>query len=94
MIQHLKDKPKIKYFYIANPTSGDTFEDAEDFHSLCPPNSANFLAEDIAEQVWDDGGWEYIWPISIQIYDENGTSLGIFKVDQEAVPSFFVISKE
>lgn len=50
---------------------------------------AEWTAEDAAEDYHSNhDGWEYKWPLTFRIRDENGRDLGEWEVSMEMVPSF------
>lgn len=78
-------KYDYKYFI---PEHGGTIVDACPFTTSWRPAQGEHVAEEAAEHYHDTGGWEATWPITFELWTAEGVSLGRFKVEREAVPSF------
>ncbi|MCX8565740.1 MAG: hypothetical protein ON057_000467 [Glomeribacter sp. 1016415] len=83
-----------QYRYTVDDDSA-TFEGAYPFNSDCDENSAEFIAEASAEHYYleSEGVWEWSGSMSIQIFKEDGTKLGVFDVWYENSPYFTACRK-
>lgn len=83
------------YKYIVDECR--SFEYADSFDSDWNEKNADCIAREVAEHYYseDEGGcWNWNESISIQIFKEDGTSLGIFEVGYHLEPQFWVLQKE
>ncbi len=86
-------KAEVKEYKYAILNEGMTFGDAYCFESedeetvegLVEQAAASYLSEMLWEKYWQVGD-----QISIEIFEENGPSLGVFNVTYESVPYFTV----
>ena len=79
-----------KYFL---PDEGQTVDDAYKVESKTDFNEPwkTLIAEDCADDFHSNhDGWESNWPITITVVAPDGDS-ATFKVDREAVPSFYAV---
>jgi hypothetical protein len=82
-----------QYRYSVDDDS--TFEGADRFNSDWDENCAESVAEDAAAHYYSEseGGWEWNESMSIQIFKEDGTKLGVFDVWYENSPHFTACRK-
>ncbi|MCX8566867.1 MAG: hypothetical protein ON057_001594 [Glomeribacter sp. 1016415] len=78
------------YKYIVDERWG--FEDADCLESNWGEEDAEYVAREVAEHYYSEaeGGWKWHESISIQIFKEDGTSLGVFTVGYDLEPQFWV----
>lgn len=83
-------QPRTYRYYL--PECGQGPADAIEFKSDWDGSEefhATWIAEDAAEQNHSENdGWEASWPRVFGILKDDGTPLGMFEVDREAVPQF------
>ena len=78
-----------KYRYTRPETM--ELDDYHEFQSNFDKEDGEWLAEAAAENYHDrHDGWESLWPLVLVIRDENGSEIGTYEVDREAVPHFTV----
>lgn len=68
-----------------------TFEEAECFDSVWGEEDVDCIAKDVAEDYYSGiaGDWEWNESMSIQLFKEDGTSLGVFNVGYDLGPQFW-----
>jgi len=52
-------------------------------------DNPTYVAEDVAEQFFDGGGWENTWPLKFKIWEEDGTYMGEFEVELSSEPVYY-----
>ncbi len=73
----------------------ETFEETYSFESARNESDTENLVMEAAEDYyWEDKNlWESGYPISLEVFKEDGRSLGVFRVSYSLMPSFWVISE-
>jgi len=80
---------KKHYYQYAVEDHDESFDNATKFDSGWGPDFPDYIAEDAAEYEFSNrDGWEATWPLTFRLWDMDGKKLGVFEVEQEAVPSF------
>ncbi|BBE09687.1 Uncharacterized protein MCB1EB_1526 [Mycoavidus cysteinexigens] len=87
-------KEMTTYKYIVDKRWG--FEDADCLESSWGEEDAEYVAREVAGNYYSEseGTWEWNESISIQIFKEDGTSLGVFEVGCDLEPQFWVSEEE
>ncbi len=82
------------YKYIVDEC--DPFEYASCFNSDWDEEDADYIAKDAADHYYSEsaGGWKWNESISIEVFKEDGTSLGVFDVGYDLEPQFWVSQEE
>lgn len=73
---------------------GENPQDAIRFESVHSPDCGKSIAEDAAEEGYDNNDlWEYKWPMTFVILDEDDIEIGRYIVRLEAEPVFYAHKK-
>lgn len=90
----MSGKLKLK---IWRPDRGETVEDAEDFEvtrlgwddETLDKTELCYAAEKYADYCHARrDGWEWSWPVTFHVADEDGKFLGVAEVDRDMAPVF------
>jgi hypothetical protein len=80
----------MRYKYLTSDYQSQTLDSAYQFSSDWDESEGNGIARDAAEDYHSNhDGWESIWPIKITVYKMDGSLIGKYSVDREAVPQFY-----
>lgn len=91
----MNSKTDIKEYRYAILDKSMTFEDAYFLNSESDGSDVEYLVQEAAKYYYlESGGWRECWPLSFEIFKEDGLSLGVFDVYKEPEPRFRIYLKK
>lgn len=78
----------IQYYFAGYDIKHAHYLDPQDFEKPYDDSELEALAEEAAEDLFDNhDGWESHWPLKLELFID-GESAGVFEVELEHVPHF------